>query len=344
MSGNTEGSRSRLRNLRELLWMQLPITGLLLAMGFSIARLSDPDVLVAGVIHAPDGVAAPWWLLFALGTVSGGVMALIGGGAALLALPFCVIFLGYTGLSVTPTMLLVTLINPIGAWLGLRSEGMFNMQLALVFGCAAVVGGLVGPILRIKYLSDPTLFVGTVGIALIVAAAEVVRSGVRQRSEEQFIHARQTLIESLPAPASHVRVMYGGQTWNLSKWTCVIVGALIGVFSSAIGLGGGFLLVPFLSIFFRMPLQLVAAASIPYIIVLSCSGLAAYGMLAPVLGEAPISPAWAFGLFIAAGGVVGSWIGAKAQQSISHRVLNMILGLSVGITGLVYVAKAMLGI
>lgn len=328
------------RLLQEFAATQLPFALGLVLLAILAAFLTDGGVPSGDIPFGTSGVVAQWWELLLLGLVSGGLMALIGGGAALLALPYCVVVLNYTGLSITPTMLLVTLINPLGAWMGFRSDGVFNREIALVFAVSAVVGGVLGPLVRLKLLSDPEMFSAVVGLALIIAAAEVFRGIIAQQAATKQVGDNSRSIKTLALSLFKIELSHGGRTWEISTPLIFFIGVSIGVISSAIGLGGGFILIPLLTIFFRMPLPLVAAASIPYIIALSCSGLAAYGFLAPVVGEKMITPDWALGLFIAAGGLIGGWLGAKAQQAIPHRVLNLVLGTSVGLTGVVYIAKA----
>jgi uncharacterized membrane protein YfcA len=115
------------------------------------------------------------------------------------------------------------------------------------------------------------------------------------------------------------------------------VGALVGVISSALGLGGAFLIVPFLVMFYGVPIYVVPAATIPYAMVLSAVGLFTYCIVLPLAGLAAIQPEWAWGFFAAGGGIFGSWLAAKTQLFMPEHLLNAMLGTVTGAIGLVYV-------
>ena len=95
-----------------------------------------------------------------------------------------------------------------------------------------------------------------------------------------------------------------------------VTGFLVGTVSAALGVGGGFLLVPILSICYGLPMYVLVAATIPYVIVLSAISLLTYAAIVPAVTGVLIPPEWAWGLLVAAGGVLGSWCAAKSQRYV----------------------------
>ena len=91
-----------------------------------------------------------------------------------------------------------------------------------------------------------------------------------------------------------------------------------------------FLIVPFLVVFYGLPMYVVPAATIPYAVVLSAVGLFTYCVVLPLAGVAAIQPEWAWGFFAAAGGILGSWAGAKTQLYMPEHLLNAMLGIVTG--------------
>jgi uncharacterized membrane protein YfcA len=133
-------------------------------------------------------------------------------------------------------------------------------------------------------------------------------------------------------------VGFWGESWTLRTQFLFITGACVGVLSSALGVGGGFLLVPIFSAVYGLPMYVLVAATIPYVMVLSAVGLFTYGVILPAFLGTAIQPEWAFGLFAATGGVFGSWCAAKTQRFVPEYVLKLMLGSITGIAGLLYIA------
>ena len=312
------------RTLREFMFVQLPLFAALLALAALLARWQNGFLPDGSAPYPIAGVAIEWWQLVWLGVWTGYLMALIGGAAGLLALPYCVSVLGFSGIHVTPTMLLLTLVNPVGALIGFRNDGLYNRELALLFCGSAVAGGLLGPFIRLLLLSDVRTFGAAVGIMLVVAGLELGKNvliGVRPTPNKGGVDGQE--ISTLPSYGGKLRVTYAGTTWSIGVTTIFVIGGAIGTISATLGFGGGFLLVPFLSLFYRMPMRMLVAASIPYVMTLSGAGLFSYDVLLPVLQGAKVQPDWGFGLFVAAGGVLGSRLGAKSQRIAPERPLRL---------------------
>lgn len=90
-------------------------------------------------------------------------------------------------------------------------------------------------------------------------------------------------------------------------WLLILFGLLIGVLSSLSGLGGGFLVVPFL-IYAGKKAQLAVGTSFLVILTIALSSLAAHWRLGNI--------DWKTGLILAAGGVVGAQIGPVLLQQV----------------------------
>jgi uncharacterized membrane protein YfcA len=137
----------------------------------------------------------------------------------------------------------------------------------------------------------------------------------------------------------HLTIGYLDQQWTVNQGVLFAVGALVGIISSALGLGGAFLIVPFLVMFYRLPMHVVPAATIPYAVVLSAIGLATYCVVLPFAGKPAIQPEWAWGFFAAAGGILGSWTASKTQRYLPESILDAMLGALTAGAALVYVVS-----
>jgi len=134
-----------------------------------------------------------------------------------------------------------------------------------------------------------------------------------------------------------VLVSFREQSWDLNMLALFGVGAGVGMFAAALGVGGGFLLVPIFASLYGLPMYVLVAATIPYVIVLSAVGLFTYNFILPAFGSAPIAPEWAWGFFAAAGGIFGSWAASKTQMFVPEHFLKLMLGGVTGIVGTLYI-------
>jgi uncharacterized membrane protein YfcA len=104
--------------------------------------------------------------------------------------------------------------------------------------------------------------------------------------------------------------------------TALGIGALIGVTSGMIGVGGGVFLSPLIMLMGWAGPRTTAATSAAFILVNSAAGLAGHGLSAGSLP--PEAPVWAASAL--AGGLFGSWLGAaRLPPLVLRRVLTMVL-------------------
>ena len=96
--------------------------------------------------------------------------------------------------------------------------------------------------------------------------------------------------------------------------TKIVLGFVVGILSSGSGLGGGFLVVPFL-IYMGKPAKIAVATSILFVGMVAVSSLWAHSRL----GNVDIKT----GLILAAGGIVGAQLGPQILQKISDQNFKM---------------------
>jgi uncharacterized membrane protein YfcA len=346
--------------LREFVTEQIPLLILVLAAGFAAAYLQHGFLPGADIAFPLANVRVPIWHLIWMGFWTGYTMAVVGEAAGIFALPYTMSILQFTTPSVTPTTQLLTFLNPFGALFGFRRNGQFNLDLAKWVCLGGVVGGLIGPFVRITVLSDTEPFVFVVGLALLAAGLHLsvaALRGLRARKtgaglEARFHKAAQEQrakglapsgipagepIKTIAQGSGHITIEYWGEQWRISQVTLTITGLLVGIISAALGVGGGFLLVPIFSAIYRLPMYVLVAATIPYVIVLSAAGLFTYSVIIPRFTSVLIAPEWAWGFFAASGGILGAWCAAKTQRFVPEHLLKLMLGGITGIVGTLYI-------
>jgi uncharacterized membrane protein YfcA len=238
-------------------------------------------------------LAIPFGL--AIGLIVGGV----GGGGAILALPVLVYVLHEP---VTPastaSLIVVALAAAVGAG-SLARHGQVCWRLALTFSAPAAVGALLGAIAN-KAVSAPVLIVSFVPVMLVAAGAtwQRARSG---RAEEE---------RGCPS-ASAVRILVAG----------FAVGALTGFF----GVGGGFVIVPVLTLWFDVTFRRAVATSLVIITLTGAAALASH-LAAGATLHLPITAT------LAAATAAGALCGTLVAERLPQRALGRGFALVVAAT------------
>jgi uncharacterized protein len=113
-----------------------------------------------------------------------------------------------------------------------------------------------------------------------------------------------------------------GEIREPKLWMCLIIGAVIGLLSGLVGVGGGIFLTPILLLMHWSETKTAAGNSALFIFVNSAAGLAGNYAQVSVLPSA----AWFWILAAIAGGLIGSLLGAKKFNSLTlRRVLAAVL-------------------
>jgi hypothetical protein len=356
----TETGECRISIAREFFTEQLPLIVMTFAAGLGAAYLQHGIVPGGDVAFPVAGVRVPIWHLVWLGVWTGYTLALVGEASGIFALPYTMSVLQFSSPAVSPTTQILTLFNPLGALFGFRRNRQWNLDFALWVCVGGAAGALIGPFIRLTLLSDVKPFTFVVGLALVFVGGHLCiaairgflsrHSGVgidarfRAQAQAQRAAGRApagvppgTPIETVSKGRDHITIGFWGETWTVRPSTLFIIGFGVGIISSALGVGGGFLLVPILAMLYHLPMYVVVAATIPYVIVLSLVALITYSGIVPAITGISIAPEWAWGLFAASGGILGSWAAAKTQRFVPEYFLKVMLGAITSIAGLLYV-------
>lgn len=229
-------------------------------------------------------IALPFGL--AIGLVVGGV----GGGGAILGLPVLVYVLGEgVGPASTASLIVVAVAAAVGAG-ALAFRGHVCWRLALTFSAPAAAGSLLGAIAGTA-VSPPVLILAFVPVMLVAAAA------TWRRGDDAGPH------EKGDCPAL--------------SWTRILVAGLgVGVLTGFFGVGGGFLIVPVLTLWLDTSFRRAVATSL---VILTLTGVAALvSHLATGSGiNLPVTIALASSTGV--GALVGTMVGRRLpQQHLAH--------------------------
>lgn len=346
---------------KEFIRDQIPMIVGVFGLGVIISYLQHGFLPGADLAFPIAGVRVPIWHLLWMGLWTGYTMGLVGEASGIFSLPYTMSILQFTSVNVSPTSLITTFLNPFGALLGYWRGRQLNFDLAVWLCIGAVLGSPIGPFIRVYFLNNPEPFKAVIGISLTIMAVHLciqitpwyLSRTARQRAfKEKFDMMMKESLKAGKAPSGlpadfkivtlerslkRIKIGYWGEEQSFSVPIMLLIGFGVGVVASALGVGGGFILVPIMVSFFGLPMYVLVAATIPYVITLSITGLISYAVTLPLLTGKSTSPDWSFGLFVASGAILGAWLASKTQKFIPEKYLKPMLGIVTGLVGILYI-------
>lgn len=226
------------------------------------------------------------------GSLVGFVLALVGGGGSILAVPLMVYLVGVPVPHVAiGTSALAVAVNAATGLASHARAGTVKWRCALVFAGAGIAGALAGSTLGKSFDGEKLLFL----FALVMIAVGVLM--LRRRGR-----------------AGNADVRLGRE--NAPRLLGYGLGS--GAFSGFFGIGGGFLIVP----------GLVASTGMPMINAVGSSlvAVSAFGLTTAANYAVSGLVDWLLALAFIAGGLAGGMAGARVAKRLSaaHGTLTMI--------------------
>jgi uncharacterized membrane protein YfcA len=270
-----------------------------------------------------------------------------GVSGAFLLLPFQVSVLSFTSPAVSPTNLIYNVVSTPGGVYRYVREGRVAWPLAWVVGLGALPGVFIGAVLRVTYFSDPTVFKVFVGLVLLYLGARLLYETLQGVGEEAD-GGPETDEPRRPAVGEAVRTGevswrrmgygFGGKDYSFGTIPVFLLSLAVGVIGGIYSIGGGSIIAPFLVVAFGLPVYTVAGAAMVGTFVTSVAGVAFFQILAETdLGTwSLVAPDWPLGLVLGAGGLAGSYVGARMQRFLPEFWIRVVLGTLVTLLALSY--------
>jgi len=233
-------------------------------------------------------------LAIVLGLAIGMVVGAVGGGGAILALPVLIYVLDEpVGPASTASLVVVSLAAAIGAG-SLARHGRVCWRLAFTFAVPAAIGSLLGT-LASRAVGGSALILAFVPVMLIAAVATWRRPG--ESSDDT---------ECPHPPMAHVAV----------------AGLLVGVMTGFFGVGGGFVIVPVLTLWLGAGFRLAVATSLVIICLTGLSALTSHLLTGsrPDLGTTAL-----LAVSTGIGALIGTRVGERLPQLVLRRGFAVIV-------------------
>lgn len=278
--------------------------------------------------------------LATLGVFAGWLGAVVGIGGGVVIVPVLVLGFGFDIRLAVAASLVSVVATSTAAGSAYVGEGLANMRLGMTLEIATTIGGLTGGLVAV--LVSPSLLAGLFAVMVLVTAALVMRGSGHDETDDQADDNRSKVPVTAGGGSATVEhtdlgdqrfgwevpghlagAFYDPHTETLVHYEAehLAVGSsvsfLAGTLSGLLGVGGGFLKVPAMTLGMRVPIKVAAATSNFMIGVTAIASLFVYfarGYVRPFVA-APL----------AVGVVTGALAGAKTSTHVSPAVLRRIL-------------------
>lgn len=219
-------------------------------------------------------------LSLVLGFMIGGSLGLLGGGGSILTVPALVYLIGQSPqLAVTTSLAIVGANSALGASFH-RAQGSVNWRVAMIFGGVGMI---------VSYFSAGLSNHFSPAVLMVAFALLMMGIGI-------LLLTRRRGSEMLAVPE------------HLPIWKVFAGGAVVGVLTGILGVGGGFLIVPALVMLVGLPMRQAVGTSLVVIAMNSFAGFAGH------LGADTLDLTL-IGIFVISG-VIGTFVGSKLANRI----------------------------
>ena len=270
-------------------------------------------------------------LIIAWGMLTGVVFSSVGAAGGILGSFGLISVIGIADPnSVKPMAQMLTLATALTFIPGYLRRRSWVLPLGILLSAGGIMGALAGSTVSSRYLSDMSTFKPLFGIlALAVAVqlgARVLRA--RLRGEEPAPYCDRG-VGGISVGVSKLDFDYCECKFSIRTAAPVLAGFSVAFVASVFGVGGGFLLVPYMASWLRMPMFIVPATAAIAVFVSGSISVTNYLRLGA-------EPDWHIMLLLIVGGVAGALLGPRLNRTLSDSVLQGILAAIVLLIGLKY--------
>jgi uncharacterized membrane protein YfcA len=256
----------------------------------------------------------------AAGALIGLSLGALGGGGSILAVPV-LLALGESPAQATTGSLVVVGITSLAGVVTARRAGTVLLARGVAFGAVAIAGAVVGARAS-SAVPEPVLLASFAALMLVVATLMVVRQRRARRGADSGASVAEPRLDD---PIITFSPTFMCQCPRALK--VLVTATAVGLLTGFLGVGGGFLVVPALTLALALPMTYAAGTSLVVITITSASALA-------TRAGTGTAPDWWLVAALTVTAVAGSVAGARLAARTDTRRL------SAAFTGLVILVAA----
>lgn len=276
---------------------------------------------------------AAWLATVAVGLASGVLSGAFGIGGGLVTTPAIRLLLGYPALIAVGTPLPVIVPGALTGALAYHRRALADVRAGLTMGAVGSIGSIGGALLSAKVggtfvLLATAALIGYAAIDMLVqhfGARATDAASASASASPGALRAPVAVGEGESDEALAGRAAEASGTGTPRLLLLAAIGAIAGLYSGFLGLGGGFVIVPALTRFCGMPVKRAIGTSLVTVAVLAVPGTVAHALLGHV--------DWQLAVLLAIGVVPGAFIGARLTERASDRAVRLSFAALLAVVG-----------
>lgn len=226
-----------------------------------------------------------------LGALVGGVLGLVGAGGAILAVPGLVAVLGLSATAATTSSTIIVGSAALAGVLRRRNTGTVDVKVGLTFSAVGIIG----------------TFIGTLLLKVIPENAVLILFALLMFGAGYAMCCRDTPEPKMAKP----------------KWYLVIIAAtVVGILTGLLGIGGGFLIVPALILFLKMPTKIAAGTSL---VAITANSILAFALRYEFWDQIPVAEVTVFTISAIAASLILSPIAGKLNAKVLQKSFSVLI-------------------
>jgi uncharacterized membrane protein YfcA len=260
-------------------------------------------------------------LLPFLGFLIGTIAALTGIGGGVFIVPLLTLFYAFSPANAAGTSLTTIVFTALAATLNYSRQRRISYRTGLLVAAVTAPGGILGAYLTTVISAKSLgLFFGFFVIIFVALPMSVDPKSIRLKRS------------SIPeANKETVRADNRSFISSRKMLLAALLSFLSGIASGLLGIGGGVLIVPILTLIIGMPIHFATATSMFTMTFTSTSGALQHYILNQTNFE--------YALLLALGTIFGAHVGAHVSKRTSGKNLRRIFGLVIVIVGVQMISK-----
>ncbi|MBL7782143.1 MAG: sulfite exporter TauE/SafE family protein [Saprospiraceae bacterium] len=248
-------------------------------------------------------------------------LGLIGGGGSILTVPVLVYLFGVDPVLATAySLFIVGSTSLVGTWPKYR-EHLVNLKTAVIFGIPSILAVYATRAYLVPLIPNPVFTIGT----LVVTKAMMMMA----LFATLMVFASISMIRDKRDGSTEAGLEEAPQQFNYPM--ILLEGAVVGVLTGLVGAGGGFLIIPALVLFSKLPMKQAVGTSLLIIAAKSLFGfmgdLSQYHLDWLLLGSVTILA------------IAGIFIGNRLSRNIDGNKLKRAFGWFVLVMGVYILVK-----
>ena len=273
----------------------------------------------------PEFLLYPCFVLLGLAVGTLGTLLGLGGGFILMPV-LLILYPHEPSAYLTATSLAVVFCNAVSGAAAYTRQKRIDFRSGIIFACAAIPGTIIGALGT--DLVPRTAFNAVFGTALVAGAVFLIFKP----------HGRKEAQMDLPAPGLTTRSFTDSEgqthTYSFRLRTGVFISLGVGVLSSFLGIGGGFIHVPAMVYLLNFPVHIATATSIFMLSIMSLSGVTTH------IVNGTLDHSWLTITCLAIGVIGGAQLGARLSKRLKGRGILLVLATVLIFVGLRFLYTA----